>query len=95
LPPGPQHLPIIGNALHLMDKRWLISRDCKERFGELLIIYPGDAKFVEITGEIMYLDAAGQPTIMSTLYDYPTLMSEDDEAIERIEEYNRRWRCLG
>ncbi|KAH9960180.1 cytochrome P450 [Russula dissimulans] len=47
VPPSPRRLPIIGNALHLVDKSWLFSRDCKERFGE-----------------IMYLDAAGQPTVV-------------------------------
>jgi hypothetical protein len=34
LPPGPGGLPILGNALQLLDKKWLSSRDCKERFGE-------------------------------------------------------------
>lgn len=34
LPPQPRRLPIIGNFFHLADKRWLLSRDCKERFGE-------------------------------------------------------------
>jgi len=38
LPPSPRRLPILGNSLQLMDKKWLFSRDCKERFGELMII---------------------------------------------------------
>ena len=35
LPPSPRRLPILGNALQLRDKTWLLSKDCKERFGEL------------------------------------------------------------
>ena len=34
LPPSPRGYPIIGNALQVMDASWLISKDCKERFGE-------------------------------------------------------------
>ena len=34
LPPSPPRLPILGNALQLRDKSWLLSKDCKERFGE-------------------------------------------------------------
>ena len=34
VPPGPPRLPILGNVLQLRDKSWLLSRDCKERFGE-------------------------------------------------------------
>jgi hypothetical protein len=33
LPPSPRRLPVLGNALQLRDKSWLLSKDCKERFG--------------------------------------------------------------
>jgi hypothetical protein len=34
LPPSPRRLPILGNALQLRDQSWLLSKDCKRRFGE-------------------------------------------------------------
>ncbi len=40
LPPSPRRLPILGNALQLRDKSWLLSKDCKERFGELITYLP-------------------------------------------------------
>jgi len=33
VPPGPKGLPMIGNVLQLIDKRWLHKKDCKENFG--------------------------------------------------------------
>ena len=66
LPPGPRRLPILGNALHLRDKSWLISKDCKERFGKSTDYIPKRVLkcVTEITGEVMYLDGAGQPFIV-------------------------------
>ena len=64
LPPGPRRLPILGNALQLRDKSWLLSKDCKERFGEFTEIPRGVLKCAEIIGEVMYLDGAGQPFIV-------------------------------
>lgn len=34
LPPQPRPLPIFGNFFQLTNRRWLYSRDCKERFSE-------------------------------------------------------------
>ncbi|KAH9960117.1 hypothetical protein BC827DRAFT_413964 [Russula dissimulans] len=31
-------LPIIGNILQVMNKPWLLSKDCKDRFGEIVYL---------------------------------------------------------
>lgn len=66
LPPSPRRLPIFGNALQLRDKSWLLSKDCKERFGEFYRLYTQvDTKVsTDIAGEIMYLNGAGQPVVV-------------------------------
>jgi hypothetical protein len=33
VPPGPRGIPILGHALQLQDKTWLIRKDCKRKFG--------------------------------------------------------------
>jgi len=39
LPPGcPRCLPILGNILQLRDKTWMLSKDYKERFGEVMYL---------------------------------------------------------
>jgi hypothetical protein len=40
LPPSPRRLPILGNALQLRDKNWLLSKDCKEHFGKSIDYIP-------------------------------------------------------
>jgi hypothetical protein len=66
LPPSPWRLPILGNALQLRDKSWLLSKDCKERFGEFSnCITKWSLRFLRtLAGEIMYLDGAGQPVVV-------------------------------
>jgi len=40
VPPGPKGLPILGNAFQLRDKRWMFSKDCKQKFGTSSSISP-------------------------------------------------------
>ena len=35
VPPGPKGLPILGNALQLLNKSWMFGKECKQNFGLL------------------------------------------------------------
>ena len=63
MPPSPSHLPSLGNVIQLRDKSRLLSKDCKERFGEFTD-YVRLVGFTDIAGEVMYLDGAGQPIVV-------------------------------
>ena len=77
LPPSPKRLPILGNVLQLRNKNWLLSKDCKERFGELIDHYDPLPMIIDVkprkhgvffffffAGEVVYLDGAGQPILL-------------------------------
>ena len=63
LPPSPTRLPILGNVLQLRNKSWLLSKDCKERFGELtgylpmLMLMARTRKFQERSCTLTELDS--------------------------------------
>ncbi|KAH8982276.1 cytochrome P450 [Lactarius akahatsu] len=38
VPPGPRGLPLIGNALGLLDKTWLFGRECKEKYEDVMYL---------------------------------------------------------
>ncbi|KAI0265709.1 cytochrome P450 [Gloeopeniophorella convolvens] len=181
LPPSPKRIPIIGNVRQLLDKKWLFSRECKERFCDIMYLdavgkpvvvlnslkstfellerrasnYSDRPRFImaneilsggmqmvmlnrtdplwrrmrrathenltreavksyhstEIKEAVIFtssllsnpdhatrgrhLHRFGASTIMSFVYDYTTLESEHDEAVEKIEKFNERISLAG
>lgn len=69
LPPGPPGLPLIGNALQLKDEQWLQFSAWRKIYGALCIkrsvqpeVYLTNIN--SFTGDLFYLNAAGQPIIV-------------------------------
>jgi len=85
VPPSPRRLPIIGNTLQMMNKPWLLSKDCKERFGESLIICSkrlGRWKLQARSCILTWLDSLQSCLIAS---NQPTKYSSDARATTLID----------
>jgi hypothetical protein len=63
LPPGPRGYPILGNVLELRSQQWLKFTEWKKQFGwsRIETVAPS---LMFTSGDIIYLNAAGQPMII-------------------------------
>ena len=64
LPPGPRGLPLLGNVLDMRSKQWLNFMKWKQEFGQLPISTIRSLVILSLSGDIIYLSAAGQPIIV-------------------------------
>ena len=67
LPPGPRGYPIIGNVLELKSRQsWLKFAGWRKEYGQFVLSSNFLDKFLTRTrlGEIIYLNAAGQPIVI-------------------------------
>ena len=64
LPPGPKGFPVIGNILQLRDKQWTTFTELKRSFGVFSIICSAKFCAYQFSGDLMYLNAAGQPLMV-------------------------------
>ena len=83
LPPGPKPLPIIGNLLDMPKDNMVASlHELNKQYGER--IYPRLVPLRDLrmsyTGEVVYLDVFGQPTIIIDSYDAAIAILESRSA---------------
>jgi hypothetical protein len=65
LPPGPRGYPIIGNAFELGKEPWLYFTELRKKHGKFvtsIFLVPPFLRW--FAGELVYLNAAGQPIII-------------------------------
>jgi len=64
LPPGPRGYPIIGNALDLRSEQWIKFAEWRKKYGQsLLSLFCLASSPHTRTGDLIYLNAAGQPMV--------------------------------